>query len=87
MLLESLVVFSCIEQKGCTESVTFYYATNPSFVELVQNNEKSMRRYLGAYTVDYVLPIAGAISNKEYYIKITPNWSINKENIRYTKEW
>lgn len=86
MMLEALVIYSCIKPAGCDKTTAAYYAVTPSLKELVVNSEKDIKKYIGAYTVDVFVPIVAA-TNSNYYFKINSNWSINKNNLRYTKEW
>ena len=91
MIIESLVLYSCIANKGCSESSTTYYATHPSLREYVEKNEKDMRKIFNPYVVEYVVPFVALSTNANYAVRITSNVSMNlnkdKIIINFKREW
>lgn len=71
MLLEGLVVFSCINQTGCEESTKGYFYYNPTVLQMVEKNEQEVRKYVNPYILEYLLPVMGAfVNNAEFSLKV-----------------
>jgi hypothetical protein len=91
VILESLVLFSCLNNTGCQEASSNYYATHPSLKEIVDENETKAKNIAGSFLVEYAFPIIGTAAKKEVYFKVNREFSIKfnelENRIVYTKEW
>ena len=56
MLLESLIVFSCLEQQGCSKTTSAYYQQNKEFQATVKEVEAYGKRLTNNY--EYIVYVA-----------------------------
>ena len=91
MIEAGLVILACSLNKGCMETSTQYYNTNPELRQMVENTKELSYSYLGQFTVEYTLPLMLISLNKNGTIKITRNiaYSFDKDlqMINFKKEF
>ena len=82
MIEAGLVVLACSLGKGCIETSTQFYNTNPELKQIVNNTKQLSYQYLGQFTVEYTLPLVLISLNKNGTIKITRNIAFSFEKDR-----
>ena len=91
MIEAGLVVLACSLGKGCMETSTQYYNTNPELRQMIENTKELSYRYLGQFTVEYTLPLMLLSLKQNATIKVTKNLAYTLENknslLTYKKEF
>lgn len=54
---ELLVVFACLNSSGCSETSNVYYQTHPEVREMIQDKERSIKKYAGPVMIETVGPM------------------------------
>lgn len=90
-MIEGLVLYACLVNKGCSEAGSTYYATHESLRKYIERNEQDVKRLLSPYVMEYVLPSIAFASGANYAIRVSDNMTmnLNKEQVRITfkREW
>lgn len=58
MLSEFLVLFSCINSSGCSETTAQYFYSHPEVKENIDKTDKRLEKTLGPVTIQYIAPAA-----------------------------
>jgi len=57
MIAEGLVIFSCLNHAGCSETSSHYYSLHPEVREMVELNEKRIKKYVGPMFIETAGPL------------------------------
>ncbi len=91
MIDEALVIFSCLNNTGCSEAGANYYSKHKSLQEQVQEDEKQIKNIVNPFIVDYILPIAATAAGASYNIKLNKECTFKMGNkqiqLNFTREW
>ena len=77
MLMEALVVISCVQQKGgCSESTSAYYQSNKDLQAVVENVDAFGKRMVrgNEWIVYAATPFYAAMSGQQSNFKLSKQW-------------
>lgn len=87
MLLETLVIFACVNGTGCTETSSQYYNTHPEIKEMVKANEEKVKEFIGPTMLAVFSPIAVAATGGTSTFRLSKNFnlqlSVNSQKLTY----
>lgn len=75
-MMELLLLISCMEGKGCSETSNAYYKAHPELQEMVRKNEERIKDYCGPIIVEAAAPIAFVAAGGTGNFKIYGNFSL-----------
>lgn len=91
MLAEALVILACTTSKGCNETSTHYYATNPELREMVETNTKKVERFIGPTIIATVGPFLYAAAGGTGTVRLNKYFNLQlstqKAILGFTKEF
>jgi hypothetical protein len=76
VIAEGLVIFSCLNHAGCSETSSHYYALHPEIREIVDFNEKRIKRYVGPVVIETAGPVLFVIAGGTGTIKLNRYFSL-----------
>lgn len=77
MLLEALIITTCLQNKGgCHESSEAYYKGSPELQQMTKRGERMVKENVPKPVLEYMFPVAAAIAGKKGTIKISNHWAI-----------
>lgn len=82
-MIESLVVFSCLNGPGCNESSSAYYQTHP---EIATNVELMGRRILDEKVIKLIVPLSSVYSGR-FRINNHATIKVNSQEIKFIVEY
>lgn len=92
MVLEALVIFSCVNNTGCSQTSDLYYKHNPQVYEEIKIHERRAVKFIGPNVIRFVGPLIHIIStNGTGTVNVYPglNIELNKQKlgINYTYDF
>lgn len=80
MLAEMLVIFSCANSMGCSQTSTVYFATHPHIKEMVNRHgkkaEEVAREFVGPATLHVVGPVIYMAAGGTGTVRLTKTISL-----------
>ena len=82
MIAEGLVIYACLNHAGCTETSNLYYSQHPELRQMVEYNEKRIKRYVGPIVIETFGPVLFVAAGGQGTIKINRYFSLqfSREN-------
>lgn len=86
MLAEALVVFSCVNSKGCEETSGRYFETHPEIREMVKVNEEKIVKFIGPTIIQVVGPVLYSATGGTGTVRLNKYFSlqVNRQNSTLT---
>lgn len=76
MLPEALVILACTTSKGCQETSSHYYNTNPQLREVVERNEKKIEKFIGPQIIAIFGPMIYIAAGGTGTVRISKYFSL-----------
>lgn len=77
MLAEALVLFSCLNNTGCSDTSNLYFGQNPEVRQMIDKNLSQARDFVGPKVVDTVGPFLFLAAGGVGVIKLNKSFSVN----------
>lgn len=75
MIQELLVMAACLEGKGCSQTTTAYYISNPNTKQMIQRANTRVKEAVGPETLAISSPLIFAVRGTGTF-KLTNYWSL-----------
>ena len=82
MLEEALVIFACLNSKGCSETSSLYYNRRPEMKQVMESHERKLKKVIGPTVVELLGPVLFVAAGGTGTVRIDKTFSlqINKQS-------